>query len=351
MNGNNQFTRVKGISSVRRFPRLGKIRLGVKVRKGKKDSRCKHTANETCIYCTYPKETDYFVVPPEVEHVYGREPKELDIMFPVNDENVFFPQAYKFYGFSKGVRCIGNGEIAKESTEDGFKDKPCPCELLEKGKCGLRAHLMVILHKVNMGGVYQIDIGSYHSIVDINSGVDYVRGLISVATGTDRIALLPLKLKREPRVTYGSGSAQTHYTLKLHSPAITLDKLERLREQPKTVQFLLPEPIDINPVYDDGIVINGEAREITDDEPEQEQTPETVKTEPAPVTGNPAGSIEWYFEQLETLTTEKGINDFAESNKMVVSQWEDDVQRSFRKKIQERLKATNGVNTKEKQLV
>jgi len=47
-----KFTRIKGLSSIRRLPRLGKIRLGIKkvTAKGKE----------------YPSETDYFVCPAEV---------------------------------------------------------------------------------------------------------------------------------------------------------------------------------------------------------------------------------------------------------------------------------------------
>ena len=72
-----KFTRIKGVSDQRRLPRLGKIRLGVKAtaKSGKE----------------YPVEKDYFVVPPEVAAIYGEQPKELDVMLPVNDPEVCFP--------------------------------------------------------------------------------------------------------------------------------------------------------------------------------------------------------------------------------------------------------------------
>ena len=60
---------IKGISEVRRLPRLGKIRLGIKVQGDKKNP--------------YPRAVDYFVVPEEIQPCVGEKPKKLSIMFPV----------------------------------------------------------------------------------------------------------------------------------------------------------------------------------------------------------------------------------------------------------------------------
>jgi hypothetical protein len=180
-----RFTKIKELSDRRRMPRLGKIRLGVKAVSAK-------TGKE------YPKETEYFVVPPEVAKVYGSQPTELDVMLPLNDIEAIFPQAYKWYGESKGLKCIGNGETAMRLNEkvQTMEERECPCELLETNGCARRAHLLVILPGINMGGVYQIDIGSYHSIIDINSGLDFVQAMVG------RFAMVPLKLRRIPRETY-----------------------------------------------------------------------------------------------------------------------------------------------------
>ncbi|WP_447973941.1 recombination directionality factor [Nitrospira sp. Kam-Ns4a] len=135
------FTSIKGLSERRRLPRLGKIRLGVKV-------LAKHGQ-------TYPAEVDYFVVPPEVAKVYGPKPKALDVMFPVQNRSIIFPQALKWYGSGRGLKCIGDGERAMRLNEQTGAMEPmdCPCPLLEQGQCSRRAHLMVILPKVNYGGV------------------------------------------------------------------------------------------------------------------------------------------------------------------------------------------------------
>ncbi|MCK4614355.1 MAG: hypothetical protein KAU14_06100, partial [Thermoplasmata archaeon] len=191
-----QFASVKGLSDKRRLPRLGRVRLGVKMVSPK-------TGN------SYPKEVDYFVVPPEVEKVYGEKPKELDLMFPINDIEVIFPQSYTWWGSSRGVKCRGDGERAMQATEDGFVEVPCPCERLEKKECHFQAYLMGILYKVSLGGIYQITLGSYHSTVDINSGLDYASALIG------RFSMIPFKLKRVERETHHDNMKQIHWPLVL----------------------------------------------------------------------------------------------------------------------------------------
>ena len=196
----NNYTRIKGISDLRRLPRLGKIRLGVK------------GINPKGI--NYPIEKDYFVVPQEVADVYGTAPKELDVMFPVDDPEVVFPQRLIWFGQSKGAKCMGDGEKASRLNDKGFwEERECPCELFKSKQCQQRAHLLVILPQVNMGGVYQIDCSSYHSIVDLNSGIDYISALVG------RIAMVPLKLCRVPRETHGSGRKEIHYPLQIRLDA------------------------------------------------------------------------------------------------------------------------------------
>jgi len=269
-----KFTRIKGLSSIRRLPRLGKIRLGIKkvTAKGKE----------------YPSETDYFVCPAEVCRVCGQKPKELKISFPINDPEVIFPQCYKWYGASKGLKCRGNGvEALRLNEETGeMEERTCPCELLENGKCKQRASLVFNLLDVGIGGVYQIDLSSYHSIVDINSGIDYARALLN-----DQIAFVPFKLKRVPKETHNDGKKQIHYTLQLELN-ITARELKKRMEgtmkvfQAEKMQYEIEAPKeDVNPVYDskeDGAVIVKEDEPVTEEvekEAEVEQT--TNNNDPA----------------------------------------------------------------------
>lgn len=204
-------TTVKGLSDRRRLPRLGIIRLGIKKKSAK-------TGKE------YPTETDFFVCPEEVQKVYGDQPKELEVMIPINDLESVFPTAYKYYGSSRGLKCQGNGEIAyrvNEQTKE-MEDVLCPCDLLESGKCKQSANLMVIIPKVSVGGVYQVRTSSFNSIVDIQSGLDYVSALLG------RFAMVPLKLRRVKTETHHDGQKQSHYTMQIILDA-NIDMINQMR--------------------------------------------------------------------------------------------------------------------------
>jgi hypothetical protein len=288
--GNSDFTQVEGISSKRRMPRLGKIRLGAKVKKGQTE---------------YPIELPFFLVPDEVAARYAigdkaRERAEelgvtradvlkfvennghrlveiLPVMLPMDNLSAVFPQAYKRYGSSRGVKCIGNGVRAREMEYDeqgrpaGSKEKDCPCAYLEgeRPECKLNSTLNVMLPDVNVGGIYQISLGSYNSTVDVNSGIDYAKSLIG------RAAMVPFELIRVPTITHGSGKKETHFTLQLRL-TIPQNLLEAARRDNKRIltaseMLMLPEPEDINPELDAPDVIEVEAEDVEtiSEEPEQ----------------------------------------------------------------------------------
>ena len=275
MNGKNvfrqKFTRIEGLSSIRRLPRLGKIRLGIKKVSAK-------TGKE------YPSETKYFVCPPEIKKVIGDEPTELNIMFPLNDPEALFPQAYKWYGSSKGLKCRGDGVNALRLNEDTGKmeERECPCELLENGKCKQRASLSFMMPGIKIGGVYQIDLSSYHSIVDINSGLDYAMGMLG-----GKIAMVPFILRRVPKETHNEGKKQIHYTLTLELN-IGLDYAQRIREgenifMMQKKRYEIEAPIEYgNPVYDnkkDGAIIEKETEKEAKTREAKEAKQEKAKQE------------------------------------------------------------------------
>ncbi len=167
-----------GLSEKLRLPRRGKIRLGEK--------KLSKSGKE------YPSALDYFAVPEEIQEIYGDKPRKLDIMIPMEEREQFFPQAYKRYGSSTGLVCRGNGEVATEIAEEGMKEIECQgkdCPHYQKGECKQIGNLQVILPKIKGLGVYQIDTSSYNSIVNINSGVEMIRGMLG------RISWIPLILE------------------------------------------------------------------------------------------------------------------------------------------------------------
>jgi len=189
-----------GLSEKLRLPRKGKIRLGEKKlsKQGKE----------------YPSALDYFVVPEEVAEVYPDKPRKLDIMFPMENRDDFFPQWYKRYGSSKGLICKGDGKTATEILashkgkliEDNkeielgkpeMKEIDCEgkeCPYYQSKECKQVGNLQIILPKVKGLGVYQIDTSSYNSIININSGIELIRGMLA-RVGINRISWIPLVLE------------------------------------------------------------------------------------------------------------------------------------------------------------
>lgn len=232
--------RVKSIVKPTRevsLPRLGKIRLGIK----KKNPKGKE----------YPVETDYFVVPSEVEAVYGPEPKELPIMFPSDKMETIFPQAYNAFGQNHLLKCEGTGQVAwrKEGDRD-WVERDCPCEWLDQKKCSFVARLMFWLPAVDLGGVYQIDTGSKTSVSDIEDGLAYI------LKAAGRFAFIPCTLKREPTIIGHNGKANTHYTMKLYIAVGGLQELDNFRRDPLQItHYNVAEPEVVDPKGDPGAVI------------------------------------------------------------------------------------------------
>lgn len=285
---NQRVTQIKGLSDRRRLPRLGIIRLGLKV----KNSQGKE----------YPKETEHFVVPPEVAAVYGDTPTELDVMFPLNEIDAVFPQAYKFYGSSKGLKCQGNGETAYCVDENKeMVERTCPCEMFDKGKCKQTGVLMVMLPRVNVGGVYQIRTSSVNSIIDINSGLDYVAALLG------RFAMVPLRLRRVKTETHHDEKTQNHYTMQVIFDA-DINTINLLRSDTQRVlehpRYALPAPVEENPELDPVDVLD-------DEEGAAEQT-QGAQEDVSNFTPTPEATIsQGHVRGIRGMMKENGLNEKA----------------------------------------
>lgn len=230
---------IEGISNVDKIPRIGKIRLGIKV-KGQKGE--------------YPKATDYFVFDPddesvmeEIRKVYGEKPKAIDIMFASEDSEVNFPQYLKRYSFGTLI-CRGDGKTGTERLFEkevrvGDKQVECAGCKYKDDKCHPLASLMVLLPKIPGIGVWQLDTGSYHSIVGINAGIKLVKTLYK------RISGVPLRLLLNPKQVTADGRAKTVYVLSLSMEG-TLEQALKSgvitgKEHAKELtapKVLLPEP-------------------------------------------------------------------------------------------------------------
>jgi hypothetical protein len=243
---------IKGLSEVRRLPRLGKIHLGIKVEKPGKHP--------------YPSPTDYFVVPDEIKQYVGEKPKTLSIMFPTDNPEDFAPQYLKCYSMTQGLVCRGDGVkcmrkidentglVADHTTESWvMKDMTCDPETCPemagdpemniRPQCRRVMNLMFILPNVPGLGVWQLDTSSFYSIVNVNSCLDVIRSVIG------RIAGIPLTLSLEPReVTPPGMKKKTIQVLHVRSDL----KLADLRRKalPAAPRAEVARPDEIEPPED-----------------------------------------------------------------------------------------------------
>lgn len=251
---------IAGLTDRPRLVRLGKIRLGIK----------KTSARGA----EYPSATDFFVCPLEVQKIYGEKPRELDIMFPDDDVSKVAGAAYKMYTATRGKVCTSDGATAVRIVDDDVlgdnpaptqeqldralvkpdsknfsrREIPCPntaCRFFEDNQCKPVMNLLFLLPKVAGLGVYQLDTGSYNSIVDVRGGIELVRRI----TG-GRIAGVPLKLRIKPTTAYPEGKKKNVFTLEVISME-TLESAAAMGEQslhdvllPITEGRLPPTPVE-----------------------------------------------------------------------------------------------------------
>jgi len=279
-NGTNffkKFTKIKGdnpISSIRRLTWKGKIRLGIKIPTIAKDKNGKYKEDQNGEPVQrrdkygelefHPKDVPYFVCPKEVKAMFGTdEPIELDIAFPLSglDENGLpdiggiFPQAYKYYGRSRGLKCVGDGERAMRANKEGiFEEVECPCDKFgQKDGCSKRASLFFFIPKISMGGIYVIDSGSWNTMVDIQSGIYLALELLKdpITGRYNSITMLPFKLRRMQKETQHEGRKDKHWplTCELDLPIPEIKKIREgqtlFLEQKRAYQ--IPDVPDENP--------------------------------------------------------------------------------------------------------
>jgi hypothetical protein len=276
---------IKGLTQVRRLPRLGKIKMGVKV---KSEKGVEH-----------PQKTDYFVVPPEVAEIYGNKPKSLDILLPVEDEEKWAPQYYKLYSATQGLVCRGDGcaatrlidtatgDRAHRATKEAVKKevvcegRKCP-DYISKDGCKEVMSLQFILYKVPGMGIWQIDTSSVNSIININSCSEYIRAVFG------KVSWIPLQLTIESKEVQNpeSGKRQTVYVLNLRNQMTLLDMVETTRkfqaQLPANTRLLLP-PADDATLDPGELAADGEEPEgpemVETEEPTLEQTTEETESD------------------------------------------------------------------------
>jgi hypothetical protein len=279
-----RFTSIPGFSDQPGLPRLGKLRLGIRERKGDKE---------------HPRETDHFVldvaesVPPvmakeiadKFRERYGERPQVIDNMIFLSERAESFSQSYEWWRAGK-LGCSGNGDEAVRSVKVGNGDdaaverkpwQPCAnsgnCPEWNSGKqCHFIARLRFMLPEISAAGYWQIDTGSIHGARNINACLNLLETLTTQIEGKPRIHSIPLILTRVPEKIEFAGKLNEHYILHLTPENITFDQLKQLAAgQQKT---LAAAPIDvIEPETDlpDELVPESEQQEPPRFDPEKEK--------------------------------------------------------------------------------
>lgn len=219
---------IRGLTEKKRMPRIGKLHLGIKVTTNKQGKEC----------APYPKATDYFVYPeadapggevlPQLVKEYGEKPKELPVIFALEDEESICSQYYRCYTRSRGLVCRGDGEICmrildtktgwlptKDTAETTMKELPCQgreCPDYQAGQCREVMNLQFMLPKISGMGIWQIDTSSINSIRNINSCLQMIKAVYG------RVAMVPLLLTLEKlEVTPPGGTKKNVHVLNIRS--------------------------------------------------------------------------------------------------------------------------------------
>ena len=197
----------------------------------------------------YPKAVDYFVFPPEhPQHdelvaVFGDKPKELRIVFPLDEEGKFASQFYRCYSKSRGLICKGDGEIAlrmvdartgnmadRDTKEVTMKEIPCQGRDCPdyKGKCKELMNLQFILPEISGLGIWQIDTSSINSIRNINGAVDLIRSIY----GRVRMVPLILALEQIEVINPDDGKKKNVWVLNIKSTEKMVEAAVKARMEP-----------------------------------------------------------------------------------------------------------------------
>lgn len=289
------------LSDIRRMPRLGKIRLGIKVEPEGKNP--------------YPRATDYFVVPDEIKDHVGEKPKKLNIMFPTEEVDKFAQQWLRCYSLTQGLVCKGDGvvatrkldvetgDIAHRSTQEWvFRDKwgcdPEDCEQYREKQCRRVMNLLFMMPDVPGLGCWQLDTTSFYSIVNVNSCVDLIRSMCG------RISFIPLTLSLNPiQVSPPGITKKTVHVLAIGSEFKLVD-IQRLGlVAPERIMLpVLAEEEAPEDLYPEQKLVKAEAKtqEEPPAEPTEEKTPDDISEDDVPDM-NAVFRISFHFWQMQPI--------------------------------------------------
>lgn len=292
---------IKGVSDKRRFSILGRIRLGVrrKTESGKE----------------YPSKVDYFIldafdpaVKDQCVKLYGDKPRKLTIAFPDDDVERIFPQYYECWS-KAALLCKGDGEAAQRNDAGTLTPCDCPgpdmCQFAiahgtkdREGNvtpgCKRVARLQCVLVDLDTFGVFRLDTGSFNSIVNVNSALEFVRKVYG------RVSWIPLDMVLKSQRATHEGKQINIYVVDILLP-VGLREVANLKPmleyaQERQIKQLDAPPVsppeDLLPAEDAFPDYDAETGEVIEPEqPEPMVTPEPPAKPKQPKQTKPAKPV------------------------------------------------------------
>lgn len=190
-------------------------------------------------------------------------------MFPVANPDVYFPQFYKRYGSSTALKCKGDGATAVCGTEEfakglekirtdemGLPIVKCQgkeCLYYKKKECSEVGVLQILLPELPGAGVWQISTGSFNSIVNLNSCIDYIIAVCG------RAHMIPLQLERRVQETTHEGKKANHFILHINMDFRLADLQKYALIEPTRMMLELPAPEDdkADILFAENVEVNG----------------------------------------------------------------------------------------------
>ena len=210
----------------------GKIRLGVTVedQKGR------------------PKTVDFFVLKdaPDVEKVYGSQPRELEVTFPHRNRDIVLPTWFRWFGGGfrdergklKGgeLNCIGGGcnadgspgtaewvakrdPITKIAPTRPCLERNCPDFFDSRGnqQCKAGMRVLVVLPKVSQQVLYEINTTAWDSMMNFKEIFDWNLANPETAAIFTQLPFIIYRDEKEYKVTTPAGKKikSVQYIMKL----------------------------------------------------------------------------------------------------------------------------------------
>lgn len=214
-----------------RLPVIGKIRLGVYA-KNQNDKMAVQASDHFLLH-DIPEPYQARVI-----KAYGKEPKHLDIVLPVEREKTVLSLSLGRWGKSKKtgeplLLCSSDdGKTAiRVDFEKGLKEQiPCcykKCADFIAGKCTESVYFLFFLPTITASGVFQIRSGSWNSFNNLMDSLILVRNVYG------RISGIPLILALEPQkgmpLTDKGFIPTSFYVLRAYMPDLPLAQALKAR--------------------------------------------------------------------------------------------------------------------------